>query len=118
MVSKLFDHRLVPFSALTKEAVILIFGPSFLTFPSRIYLTPSSLPISFGDLFLSLYEKLALLETTTNFLYLERADVRSSDNPSQKYSCSSSLLKFLNNITAREPASAFSTFITGFSSEC
>ena len=27
--------------------------PSFLTFPSRIYLTPSSLPISFGDLFLS-----------------------------------------------------------------
>ena len=109
---------MVPFSALTKEAVILIFGPNFLTLPSNIYLTPNSSPISFGDLFLSLYEKLALLDTTTNFLYRDNADIRSSDSPSQKYSCSSSLLKFLKSITASEPASAFSTFIAGFSAEC
>ena len=99
-LSHLFDQTCWPSFVSTRLAVILTLLPPFRMLPSTMYSAPNcfaiaeylrSIPLKLND---------ELLEITGKDFHDERFPIISSVTPSAKYSCSSSLLIFLNGSTA------------------
>ena len=119
-LSHLFDQICLSSSAEVNCAVIRTLFPAFLTLPSTKYLAPSAFDITSDFSLEFLKEKLEFREITGNVFHNERLAIISSVIPSAKYSCSSSLLKFLNGRTAMAgglpPSSTSSRFSSFFAS--